>query len=290
MFKRRSCLIYLFIITNGMNGKDMKSASNRQLKLLRKLNKKKHRYREQLFLIEGARAVRQVADNKALKIKTLLFDRSQGYHTEEEWQRRAEGPGAALLDAGTFAELSDTDTPQGVLALCHMPEETPIDIIRAVRPPLVALDAIQDPGNVGTIIRTAGWFGAGGILSGKGTVDLFHPKVVRSTAGATGALPYCNGNLASLLGVLEEDGWRVLLLNKSSQSVPLGTEEEAAKTVLVVGNEAHGIDPDLMEGRPQVEIPSATVPPPVESLNAAIAVSVALYEITSKHSGSKNPK
>lgn len=273
-----------------MNGKDMKSASNRQLKLLRKLNRKKYRYREQLFLIEGARAVRQVADNKAVKIKTLLFDRSQGYQAEEEWQRRAEGPGAALLDAGTFAELSDTDTPQGVLALCHMPEEAPIDVIRAVRSPLVALDAIQDPGNVGTIIRTAGWFGAGGILSGKGTVDLFHPKVVRSTAGATGALPYCNGNLVSLLDILEEDGWRVLLLNKSSQSVPLGTVEETAKTILVVGNEAHGIDPDLMEGRPQVEISSATVPPPVESLNAAIAVSVALYEITSKQSGSKNPK
>lgn len=260
----------------------MRTASNRQLTLLRKLNRKKYRLKEQLFLVEGGRAVRQVDKNKSVQIKTLFFDQSQEYYKEKEWENRGEKIESAILDADDFAEVSDTDTPQGVLALCHMPDEASVDAMHENGGIVVALDAIQDPGNVGTIIRTASWFGAGGLLSGKGTVDLFHPKVVRSTAGATGSIPYRNGELSTLLPDFEEKGWQVLLLNKGSSSVPLASLRSLPdKIVLVVGNEGHGIDDRLMtDDRSQVEIPSPSVQPPVESLNAAIATSIALYHLT----------
>lgn len=260
----------------------MRTASNRQVTLLRKLNRKKYRVKEQLFIVEGGRAVRQVEGNKSVRIKTLFFDRSQGYHREPEWKKRAEKVECAVLEEDLFAEVSDTDTPQGVLALCHMPEETSVETMSKGRGIVVALDAIQDPGNVGTIIRTASWFGAKGLLSGKGTVDLFHPKVVRSTAGATGAIPHRNGKLSKLLSSFEEQEWRVLLLNKGASSEPLGTLGSLPdKVVLVVGNEGHGIDDRLLaKSRSQVEIPSASAQPPVESLNAAVATSIALYHLS----------
>ncbi|MCW9708556.1 TrmH family RNA methyltransferase [Fodinibius salsisoli] len=260
----------------------MRTASNRQLTLLRKLNRKKYRVQEQLFIVEGGRAVRQVAENQSVRIKTLFFDKTRGYQREEEWKKRAKKVEGVILDEAHFAEVSDTDTPQGVLALCHMPEEASIESISRNEGIVVALDAVQDPGNVGTIIRTASWFGARALLSGKGTVDLFHPKVVRSTAGATGTIPHLNGGLATLLQALEEDSWEVLLLNKGARSVPLASlKSRRKKTVLVVGNEGHGIDNRLMtDNRHQVEISSPSPQPPVESLNAAIATSIALYHLS----------
>lgn len=258
----------------------MISASNRQLTLLRKLNRKKYRYEECLFLIEGARAVRQVAENDIVDIETLFFDKAQHYWSEQGWKQMVSHTDSALLDERHFAEVSDTDNPQGVLALCRMPEEQPVDKLKTKEGVIVALDAIQDPGNLGTIIRTASWFGAAGILLGKGTVDLFHPKVVRSTAGATGTIPHLNGGLPKLLPAFEDLEWSIVLLNKSKASVSLSTVDQGVKTIIVVGNEGRGIDERLMNGsRLQAEIPSAIPQPKVESLNAAIATSIALYAL-----------
>lgn len=258
----------------------MTSASNRQLTLLRKLNQKKYRHEEHLFLVEGARAVRQVAENNIIEIKTLFFDKAQHYWSEPGWKQLISHTESALMNEEHFAEISDTDHPQGVLALCRIPEEQPVDKLNAEEGVIVALDAIQDPGNAGTIIRTASWFGAVGIFSGKGTVDLFHPKVVRSTAGATGTVPHLNGELPKLIPAFEDLGWSIVLLTKSEESVPLSTIAHQAKTIIVVGNEGHGIDEQLMNGtRIQAEIPSATPQPEVESLNAAIATSIALYAL-----------
>ena|SRR5690625_3691149 len=105
----------------------MTTASNRQLTLLRKLNRKKHRHRERLFLIEGARSVRQVADNDTVKIETLFFDEAQRYWVRDVWKQLINGTEAALLNEGQFAEIADTDHPQGVLALCRMPDPQPVE-------------------------------------------------------------------------------------------------------------------------------------------------------------------
>ncbi|SHF02186.1 RNA methyltransferase, TrmH family [Fodinibius roseus] len=259
----------------------MDSVSNRQLTLLRKLNRKKYRYEKRLFLIEGARAVRQVAANNRIGIETLFFDEARQYWSEDEWKQLTRHIDSAVIDEEHFANVSDTANPQGVLAMCRMPDEQPVTEMGAGEGIIVALDAIQDPGNLGTMIRTASWFGAAGMLCGKGTVDLFHPKVVRSTAGATGTIPHINGELSKLLSAFEELGWSIILLNKSKKSVSLSMIDSRLKTIIVVGNEGHGIDSRLMrDGRLQAEIPATAPQPEVESLNAAVAASIALYRFS----------
>lgn len=257
------------------------SASNRQQTLLRKLNRKKYRYKERLFLLEGARAVQQVVENNAITIRTLFFDEGQHYWDQGYWGAVANKRDSATLSPDIFMEVSDTDTPQGVLALCEMPKEVSVDELAARDGVVVALDGLQDPGNMGTIIRTAGWFDAAGIISGKGTVDLFHPKVVRSTAGATGAVPFLNADLSEVFDALERINWQIFLLDAGADSVPLKNVSSPKKAVVTVGNEGHGIDKGLMaKGRKRVEISSPAAHPKVESLNAAVATSIALYDFS----------
>lgn len=259
----------------------MQSISKGKLTLLRKLNRKKYREQERMFIVEGARAVEQVIANAKLDVKELLFDGSQQLWQQGWWDSQIESYPAALMDAGHFAEVSDTDTPQGVLALCNMPPEVPLGKLASLQGVMVASDGIQDPGNLGTIIRTAVWFGASGILSGKGTVDLFHPKVVRSTAGATGVLEYRSGNLKEQLPVFERKGWQVLLLHGGSGAEDIRKVKSSGKTIIVVGNEAHGVDEKLFEDwRIPVAVPSASGVPSVESLNAAVATGIALYALS----------
>jgi TrmH family RNA methyltransferase len=262
---------------------DLRSASNRQKTLLRKLNRKKYRQEEQLFLLEGARAVEQLLDNGTIRVEALFFDESQQYWHQQRWRDRAEQVNAFSMAEDIFADVSDTDNPQGVLALCRIPDEATTNELVSREGLIIAFDGVQDPGNLGTIIRTASWFGVAGMISGKGTVDLFHPKVVRGTAGATGVIPYRNGDLAEELLIFESAGWPIYLLDAGEDSQPLTTISSLTKGVVVVGNEAHGIDKQLISGsRHRLKISSPHVQQGVESLNAAVAGSIALYDLSAK--------
>jgi len=260
----------------------MQAISNRQLTLLRKLQQKKYRQKEQLFLVEGKRAVKQVADNGRLEIRHLFFDKGQGLWEMEEWSGRAEGIPAAAVESVDFLEVTDTETPQGVLALCAIPQPAELNTMAAREGIIIALDRIRDPGNLGSMVRTSAWFGAAGMLLGKGTVDLFHPKVVRTTAGSTGTVPYRTSDLAEDLDKLEREGRSIVLLDAGPDSTPLREVAPDGKSVLVVGNEAHGISRSLFgKARKTVRIEpgAARQRTPVESLNAAIAMAIAIYTL-----------
>lgn len=258
----------------------MKEISNSRLTLLRKLNRKKYREQEQLFIIEGARAVEQVIQNGEVEISELFFDGSQGFWEQPVWNKKSEKFPSSLVSQGHFQEVSDTDNPQGVLALCRIPREAGIEELADSHGILLATDRIQDPGNLGTMIRTAVWFGVKGLLSGKGTVDLFHPKVVRSTAGATGALKHRNGKLERMLPELENKGWKVMILEGGEASTDIRSIDQTDKMVLLVGNEANGVNRNLFsKDRTNIRISSAKGREQVESLNAAIAASIALFVI-----------
>lgn len=248
------------------------TASARQISRWRTLSRRKGREREGLFLIEGERAVRQVMENGALELEAILLDQGT----------RLEGRSAAPvfeLDQETFRSISTAQSPQGVVAVAVLPGETTLATLGGRDGILLATDAIQDPGNLGTLLRTALWFGAKGVLVGKGTVDLWNPKVVRSTAGATGVLPWCTGELDSMLETLEGDGWRSTLLDVGESSLALGELEEVDRRILVVGNEGNGIDPSLKQAhRTLVRIDG--LDDRIESLNAAIAAGIALYSLS----------
>lgn len=254
---------------------ELKQPSANQLKNWRKLLLGKYRKREQLFLAEGIRCVDQIIRKKTVHIEELLVERG----SEFPEQLLSAGYPAYELSTDDFKSVSDTDTPQGVVAVCRTPAETDISVLTNSTGILVAFDAIQDPGNLGTMIRTAAWFNASGLLVGNGTVDPFHPKVVRSTAGATGTLPYLKRELSSTLPLFEENGWTVYILDGGKEARPIRSVSPDAKTILVIGNEGNGVDPKLFhKERPAVKIPGNRTN--VESLNAAIAMSIALYSFS----------
>ncbi|MEX0609743.1 MAG: RNA methyltransferase [Balneolaceae bacterium] len=251
----------------------MRKASNNEIKLLRKLSLRKYRNREELFLVEGERAVQQVLENGIVEVVTVFVK-------EEEAVSSQLSAVSVALEGEVFEEVADTDNPQGVLAMCRMPEEINPKNLTGESGIIVATDALQDPGNMGTILRTAAWFGVKAMVIGKGSVDVYHPKVVRSTAGATGIVPVILGELEEIFASLEKSGWEILLLDGGENSQSLADIQPAEKTLLVVGNEANGINDKLLSsGRKKVKIDSAGNGKAVESLNAAVAVSIALWGV-----------
>ncbi len=302
---------------------NLHSPSNRQLTTWRKLHQKKHRQKSGLFLAEGIRCVEQLLRNQRIEIEALLQAGKPDWKPEEGMNI----PLYELRDED-FQSIVDTETPQGVAAICHIPNMPEPEELVNRKGVMVAVDALQDPGNLGTILRTAVWFGAAGLLCGSGTVDPWHPKVVRSTAGATGALPVISGDLNPLLDTFEGEGWNVILLDSGEGSMSLqslageGRSQFGGKTgsqssedggslvsgkkrlqsgeeqllageeghsqsageglpdrpLIVIGSEAHGVNPDLFRNeRRRIRIEG--VQNAVESLNAAVAAGIALYEL-----------
>ncbi len=234
----------------------------------------KHRRKEGLFLAEGERCVEQILQVNVIDVVAIIID--EGFERDSEILNYREL--LVSVSREDFLSISDTETPQGVIAVCKIPDEANLESFKSKKGVIVAMDAVQDPGNVGTIIRTASWFGAAGIIFGKGTADPFHPKVVRSTAGSTGALPYIKGSLIELLPVFENNGWKIYLMEGSENAEDLNSVSAAEKSIMVIGNEGRGISDALYAGdRTTVRIPGNHQT--VESLNAAIALGIGLYQL-----------
>jgi TrmH family RNA methyltransferase len=251
-------------------------ASSRQLTLYRKLNARKYRMQEKMFLAEGERCVEQILENGKTEVIELITE--QGYELPVYMQRF--GKPVFELTKQDFMEIADTDNPQGVIALCRMPEEEGAEKLIKKSGVILAVDAVQDPGNMGTILRTTSWFGAAGMIAGKGSVDVYHPKVVRSTAGATGALPVLSGDLMEFLPAFEKEGWEIILLDGSDGAEDIRKLPRHEKRILVAGNEANGIQQNLLRSvGKRVLIPGSNEA--VESLNVGIAVGVALFSLKS---------
>jgi len=249
-------------------------ASNRQLTEWRKLLQGKYRKRENKFIAEGLRCVEQILSQNRIKIEAVVVEKD--FHLGDSF--KSSDLKLFEVDTEDFNSMSDTDTPQGVLAICHTPKETTLEELTQSDGLLIALDAVQDPGNLGTMIRTASWFNVSGLLIGNGTVEPFHPKVVRSTAGATGALPYIKTDLSEALKNFEAVGWNVSALDGGTESVSLKEVQTPKNNILIVGNEGNGVNPELMTARKRIRIEGNA--DNVESLNAAVALSIALYQFS----------
>ena len=255
----------------------MQPASRNEITLLRKLKLRKHRQKEQLFVVEGFRAVHQLLANGIVEVLTVF--------TEERFVEeliRSNGFSEKLRTLGKedLDHVVDTETPQGILALCRMPVEPDsnelFDLPSGV---IIAFDRIQDPGNAGTMIRTAAWFGVQGILLSSGSVDVYNPKVVRSTAGATGTIPILSGDLEEMLHQAEQNDWQVMLMDGSADAFSIREVHPYKKSILLIGNEANGVDPKLFgPQRMNVRI-DGEEQEHIESLNAAIALGIGLFEL-----------
>ncbi len=142
--------------------------------------------------------------------------------------------------------------------------------------PLLAIAGVQDPGNLGTILRSAEAFGAGGVVLGEGTVSPFNPKVVRASAGSVFRLPLARTKLSDALGPMKQQGLR-LVATASHKGMPLHQANLSGPLAIFIGSEGAGLSRDLIKEMDEVvAIPQA---PQVESLNAGVAASIVLYEV-----------
>ncbi len=255
----------------------MQAASRNEITLLRKLKLRKHRQKEQMFVVEGFRAVYQLLANGIVDVVSVFTEER---FVEELTKTNGFGEKIRILSKEDLDHVVDTETPQGIIALCNMPSEpVAADLFNIQKGVIVAFDRIQDPGNAGTMIRTAAWFGAQGILLSYGSVDVYNPKVVRSTAGATGTIPVLSGEMNDLLKDAEASGWQVIMLDASAESFSIREVHPPDKSLLLIGNEANGVDPKLYSPeRMKVRI-AGEEQVHVESLNAAIALGIGLFEL-----------
>jgi len=251
--------------------------SQNQHKFVRSLQLKKVRDQENRFLVEGVRLCEEVL-NSDYQVNYLIF--SENLRQSERTLRLIEKSRARKLPIYVtkekkFNTLSDTQTPQGVACVVTK-KEPPADMKSGSL--LLGLDAIRDPGNMGTIIRTADWFGIDGIFASADSVDIYNSKVIRGTMGALFHVPVKeNVTIYDELNVLKQNNFKIIG-TVSEDGIPLGQFKKPEKTVLLVGNEARGLNPEL--DRIIDSKICITRKGKGESLNAAIAAGITLYHLT----------
>ncbi len=245
-----------------------------------KLKRKRFREKEGRFVIEGVNFVEEALES-GIKLDFLVCT-ERGLQREKcrallEYQREAGIP-IYLVDEGVFAKLAETETPQGVLAVVKKPVWAEDKALEREKGIWVVLDAIQDPGNLGTIVRTAEAVGAEAVFLGEGSVDLYNPKALRATMGSVFRVPtFSRVNLQALLDRMKKSGVFVVAADPHAQQVYYDADLRHLRVAVVVGNEGRGISSHLRElSDIRVKIP---LEGKVESLNAAVASALILFEI-----------
>jgi RNA methyltransferase, TrmH family len=182
-----------------------------------------------------------------------------------------------LLPDKLFAGIVPSEAPQGVAALVRWKDFSLDDVLaKSQAGPILVVAGVQDPGNLGTILRSAEAFGAGGVVLGEGTVSPFNPKVVRASAGSVFRLPLARAKLPDAIGRLKALGLR-LVATASHTATQVDQASLSGPLAIFVGSEGAGLSRDLIKAMDEViAIPQA---PQVESLNVGVAASIVLYEV-----------
>jgi TrmH family RNA methyltransferase len=247
------------------------------LTLARDLQRRKARERQGLFVAEGVRGVEELL-RTSISIKGVLSsprlaETARGAALASAIETR--GLPVEAVSEKDFASAADTDTPQGVLAVAAVPEARLIVLPGTATLRLLVLDGIQDPGNAGTIIRTAAALGTTATLALPGTVDLWNAKVVRSGMGAHFHHPCLTGTWDELAEFREQRGLELWAADVSGD--PIRSATPPARLGLIVGNEGSGLSSQARTRADRlVALPIAST---VESLNVAVAAGILLYEL-----------
>lgn len=225
--------------------------------------------------IEGLRTVEE-AIRSGLRFHAVFFADSALSLAERLLSQLSAHTDTLLVPDKLFAASAPTESPQGVAALVLPKKFTLQNILdRAAAGPIVALAGIQDPGNLGTIVRSAEAFGAAGVLLGTGTVSQFNAKVIRASAGSMFRMPSVRADLGQILPKLRERGIRIYGTS-SHRGVSLPESNLSPPLALMIGSEGGGVARDLIALADEtIVVPHA---PQVESLNAGVAASLLLYE------------
>ncbi len=261
--------------------KKVSSKENQIYKLCEKLRQKKYRDRSCAYIVEGENLVEEAIDT-GQDIRHIVINEDAEISTR--LMRKAEDCGGAVFMKGSlFIKAAQTETSQGILAVVSKrfgPEDDPVksflETADSRGSDLVILDRLQDPGNLGTIIRTADAAGYGGIIAVRGTGDIYSPKVVRAAAGSLFRVPVIYAESGKKAAQMAKNcGKKVICTSFDTENMYYDTDlkEDAA---IVIGNEGNGVSRELMDEADEfVRIPMRGE---IDSLNAAVAAAILMYQ------------
>ena len=245
------------------------------LTLARDLKRRKAREKRQLFVAEGVRAVEELLRSpleiRGALVAPQLLDAPRGATLAQSLRER--GVQIEDVPANEFGSAAETESPQGVIAIAEVPTRSLSDLGEDWHGVLVVLDAVQDPGNVGTILRTAAALGAVATITLPGTVDLWNAKVVRSGMGAHFRHPAFSSTWAELDTFRAQSGTKLFAADAGGEKA--SSVAAPRRLALVVGNEGAGVSADALTRADRVV--ALPLNPAVESLNVAVATGILLH-------------
>lgn len=250
------------------------SKDNELVKNIKKLKDKKYRDLENVYIVEGIKMVKEaILENSSIKQIIICDDCEKSDLISKEMMYEIAKYDCIYVTNKIFKYITEVQSPQGVMAIIEKNnKDKEINYNEDI---IVVLDDIQDPGNLGTILRTVDSIGLSQILVSKGTADPYNPKVVRSTMGAIYRVKVieCN-NLKETLKEIKKNKFKILVTSlEDSKSV---YDIKYYKKVIVIGNEANGVEEDIVKlADEKIKIPMLGK---TESLNASVATGVVLYE------------
>ena len=248
------------------------STGNQQMKNITALMKKaKTRKEQDLFVVEGKKMYEEVPAEWLDKIYV-----SESFLQEEDAAKLLDGREYEVVSDSVYKSISDTQTPQGIMCLVKMPHYELSELLCGDDTHLLIVESIQDPGNLGTMLRTGEGAGITGIIMNRTTVDLFNPKTIRSTMGSIYRVPYfVSDNLKETIASVKGEGVTVYaahLKGKMQHDEP----NYCQATAFLVGNEGNGLSDEIADmADTYIRIPMEGQ---VESLNAAISAALLMYE------------
>jgi TrmH family RNA methyltransferase len=249
--------------------------SAKLLTTARDLQRRKARERQQRFVCEGVRAteelVRSPIEIQGVLVAPALVTAARGATLREAIDAR--GIPVLEVDEREFASAATTDSPQGILAIAAIPELSAGSLELPARARVLVLDAVQDPGNAGTMLRTAAALGASATLTAPGTVDLWNAKVVRSAMGALFHYPALAVSWSELDSLLASND--IPLWGADAAGQPIESIAPPVSVALAVGNEGAGLSDDARSRC--ARLVGISLAPEIESLNVAVAAGILLH-------------
>jgi TrmH family RNA methyltransferase len=237
--------------------------SRNEVKYIQSLRQKKNRDEERMFIAEGVKTVSELIAEG--------FDIKKIYAIKDWIDQNTNVKNATLINAEELKKISNFETPNKVLAIVHQKKK---DVIPALENKItLVLDGIQDSGNLGTIIRTADWFGVKNILASGDTVDVYNSKVVQATMGSIARINICYTDLGSILSTQ-----KVLVCGAVLDGEKISDVTSLKECLLIIGNESKGIRNEIQPYiQKRISIPKIGN---AESLNAAVATGIILWKLT----------
>ncbi len=248
----------------------IESVKNAKIKSVKKLHTRKGREKLGSFLIEGEHLVEEAIEANVI-INEIFVEES--FQIPKKWELT--NIPIYLVPDKVMKEVSETETPQGVAAVCELLGRKPLTVQEDGK--YLLIDQVQDPGNLGTIIRTADSAGLSGVILGAGTVDVYNSKVIRSTQGSLFHLPVVKADLVEWVEKLQKDNIPIYGTALNENAKVYNRVPAQQSFALIVGNEGSGLSEQLLKlTTDNLYIP---IYGKAESLNVSIATGILLYHL-----------